>query len=201
MTEGMIVRNRLFIRVIHWLHLFNTLILVYTGLAITSAPLNLIVIGQTRLTLEIHRHISAAFVITLMILVADRGKCSVSFAQRMSVLTKHNLGQRLLLSGIVVSTVILAASGVSLWVPDSFSAGLIRWMAPVHELAAIIFGVVSLWHVFIGSGLYRPYRGAWRWMLGDGLVGKRQAESLWPGWLSSETSCPALSVDDSKATD
>ena len=59
---------------------------------------------------------------------------------------------------------------------------------PKLSLALIIGGIAvfGLAHIFLGAGIFQPYRGTHRLMFGDGTVSEADALYHWGHWARKE---------------
>ncbi len=56
----------------------------------------------------------------------------------------------------------------------------------LHDLGFFLFCVFGLAHIFLGSGLFQPYRGSANIMWGDGTVSESDALYHWGHWARQE---------------
>ncbi len=89
---------------------------------------------------------------------------------------------------ILGSSLLIAVSGIVMYFDASFPRALVQWMYPLHELSMIVIGVFLLIHIYLGAGIFEPYRGMGRAMFGDGTVSYNQAEYHWPKWAKEQKS-------------
>jgi formate dehydrogenase subunit gamma len=99
-------------------------------------------------------------------------------------------GQRLYNLLVVVSLVVLAATGVVMSFPKTFTPDAFAWSLRIHRAATWILMAAVIAHLALASGVTRAYRGAWRAMHGDGRVPRELAEKLWPRWAEENPSRP-----------
>ncbi len=58
----------------------------------------------------------------------------------------------------------------------------------VHIVAFLVFIVFGLGHVYLGGGIFQPYRGTARLMFGDGKVSEADAAYHWGYWAATSRS-------------
>ena len=122
----------------------------------------------------------------------------------------HMPDQRELKSGqvvadgaLIVGAVFIAISGIILLVGSNvgtFSAGLMLAMRIVHDVAFIWLIVFGLAHIFLGLGIFQPYRRTYKMMFGNGRVSESDALYHWGYWAREEieTGEHIVEVDDDK---
>ena len=80
-----------------------------------------------------------------------------------------------------VTGVLLVLNG---WLVDFGGAhGVILWL---HDLGFLLIAVFGLAHIFLGAGIFQPYRGTIRLMFGDGTVSESDALYHWGHWARKE---------------
>ena len=80
-----------------------------------------------------------------------------------------------------VTGVLLVLNG---WLVDFGGAhGVILWL---HDLGFLLIAVCGLAHIFLGAGIFQPYRGTIRLMFGDGTVSESDALYHWGHWARKE---------------
>ena len=96
---------------------------------------------------------------------------------------KYNAGQKMFFWVQGALAIVFLVSGVLLWFPASFSAGLLQWMRLAHYAATLGGGLFLIIHVYLGT---IAYPGTARAMI-DGTVTERWARHHHPGWHEEET--------------
>lgn len=104
--------------------------------------------------------------------------------------------QRLADGALLFSCVFLALSGIVLWLstgllPDgsmrvAFSAETLLIAHLVHDVFFFICVFVGCAHIYLGAGIWQPYRGTIRLMFGDGKVSESDAAYHWGYWANQE---------------
>ncbi len=61
--------------------------------------------------------------------------------------------------------------------------GIILWL---HDLGFLMIAVFGMAHIFLGGGIFQPYRGTHRLMFGDGTVSEADALYHWGHWAREE---------------
>ena len=56
----------------------------------------------------------------------------------------------------------------------------------LHDLGFLMIAVFGLAHIFLGAGIFQPYRGTHRLMFGDGMVSESDALYHWGHWAREE---------------
>ncbi len=56
----------------------------------------------------------------------------------------------------------------------------------LHDLGFLFIAVFGLAHIFLGAGIFQPYRGTARLMFGDGMVSESDALYHWGHWARKE---------------
>lgn len=98
-------------------------------------------------------------------------------------------GQRVADGALIVGAFVIAISGVFLVLGTTFvefGAGLMLAMRLTHDIAFLWLCVFGLAHIFLGAGIFQPYRGTVRLMFGDGKVSESDALYHWGHWAREE---------------
>ena len=112
-------------------------------------------------------------------------------AKRMHMPDQHEMksGQRFADGMLWASGLLMAVTGVGLLLATTW------WPAPagvhgaflfLHDVGFFLIAVFGMAHVFLGGGLFQPYRGTHRLMFGDGLVSESDALYHWGHWARKE---------------
>ncbi len=91
---------------------------------------------------------------------------------------KLNAGQKLFGFIVFGFSVILGLTGLAMWFPTVLGRGLQQWMYFLHNFVFILFMLLIVLHVYIGTAA-RP--GTWRGM-SRGTVTKRWAKEHHGAW-------------------
>lgn len=84
---------------------------------------------------------------------------------------------------------IMAVTGIVLVLDTTvfdFGADVYGVMLLLHDLGFLGIAIFGLAHVFLGGGIFQPYRGMHSAMFGDGLVSESDALYHWGHWARSE---------------
>ncbi|WP_172135950.1 cytochrome b/b6 domain-containing protein [Adlercreutzia sp. ZJ473] len=64
--------------------------------------------------------------------------------------------------------------------------GVYAVMLLLHDIGFFLIAVFGMAHIFLGAGIFQPYRGTHRLMFGDGLVSESDALYHWGHWAREE---------------
>lgn len=101
-------------------------------------------------------------------------------------------GQRFADMMLIVGGIAMAISGVVLWFGTSvFAAGptTLMVMRFVHDLFFLVLVIFVIAHIFLGAGVFQPYRsdnGMVKLMFGNGQVSESDALYHWGFWAREE---------------
>jgi formate dehydrogenase subunit gamma len=209
-----IQRQSSFARIVHWIHTIATLLLFYTGLALYTQSLNAlaVVFGGIQNSRLVHHYSGFVFVgVPIMMGLANWDGLMRFFKEIFSwegkedteSLTKFPAylfdadkempsqgrlkgGQKFADWFILGGSLLVSVSGIMIYFGSYISKSVVIWMFPLHELSMIVLGVFLLIHIYLGAGIFEPYRGMWRAMFGDGTVSERDAEYHWSKWAEEQ---------------
>lgn len=104
--------------------------------------------------------------------------------------------QRIADGALLFSCVFMAISGMILWLNTgllpggewkvAFSADTLMAARLVHDIFFFLIAVIGLAHIYLGAGIFQPYRGTARLMFGDGKVSESDAAYHWGYWARNE---------------
>lgn len=104
--------------------------------------------------------------------------------------------QRLADGALVFFCIGLALSGIVLWLNTGipFAGGWTVKLSPttlmaarlVHDICFFLCVFVGIAHIYLGAGIFKPYRGTHRIMFGDGKVSESDAAYHWGYWANDE---------------
>ncbi len=88
------------------------------------------------------------------------------------------------LAGLVmaVTGVVLLLSTTVVSIDQTVRGGFLF----VHDVGFLLIAVFGLAHIFLGAGIFQPYRGTHRLMFGDGMVSESDALYHWGHWARAE---------------
>ena len=98
-------------------------------------------------------------------------------------------GQRFADGMLILSAVLIAVSGVVLWLGTSVwhaGATALLVMRLIHDICFLLFVVFGLAHIYLGAGIFEPYKGTSRLMFGDGKVPESDALYHWGFWAREQ---------------
>lgn len=98
-------------------------------------------------------------------------------------------GQRIADGMLILGSVAIAISGVFLLIGTTFvefDAGLMLAMRLVHDIAFLVLCIFGIAHIYLGAGIFQPYRGTIRLMFGDGKVAESDALYHWGYWAREQ---------------
>lgn len=90
---------------------------------------------------------------------------------------------------MILCGLLMAVSGLVLWLGTSVwhaGAGAIMVMRLLHDLGFILLIVFGLAHIYLGAGMFQPYRGMARVMWKDGKIPESDALYHWGFWARKE---------------
>jgi formate dehydrogenase subunit gamma len=210
-----IQRHSLFKRVIHGIHTVACLILIASGVVVfvpsVGAALGSDTVQIVRLA---HRIFAVVFIAGPLVglIVAPKGfvkivknltvkwddddkKFMAKFPKYMfAAKTTHmppqhevKSGQRLADGGLLLAAFGIAVSGVFLWIGTPIvSLGLFKIMLLIHDICFLGISIIMVAHIYLGAGVFQPYRGLGRLMFGNGRVTVGEARYHWGHWADEE---------------
>lgn len=208
-------RHDFWARLVHWAYTIFGLTLAITGLAVFVPGLGrLIGFDVLQASSWVHRVVGIAFVVVPLIgyiarpsnvkhifqnLFAKWDKDDKNFMlffvlylfnpKKYNMPKQHYIksGQRV--SDLVMYTLIIIfmVTGVLLLVGTNL---LPVWVFAVskfaHQVAFVVFAILIVIHIFLGAGIFQPYRRLPRAMFGDGMVSESDALYHWGHWAEKE---------------
>lgn len=207
-----IKRHDVFLRTWHWTNLISWAFLTITGLFLYVPALGNS-LGQDFLnTGKIIHRIFAVLFIAVPVLITlikpstfghsfknlfakwdqdDKDFMKKFFAYLFNPKKYHMPKQHFVKSGQRISDltlyflmIVIAITGVMLWanVPGVW----FRLALLGHDLAFLGMSLIMVIHIYLGGGLFQPYRRSASMMLGDGTVGESDALYHWGHWAEAE---------------
>jgi formate dehydrogenase subunit gamma len=97
-------------------------------------------------------------------------------------------GQRVADGVVMIAALMMAASGLGLWLggANGADAGFISVMRFLHDLFFLIMVVFVIAHMYLGAGIFQPYRHTKQLMWGNGQVSESDALYHWGKWARKE---------------
>jgi len=107
-------------------------------------------------------------------------------------------GQRLADGTLVFFAVVIAITGVILWAGKFVSPQVFSVTLLLHDISFVMISIVMIAHMYLGAGMFQPYRGIARVMFGDGLVSEADARYHWGHWAEEElaSGVNVVEIDD-----
>lgn len=109
-------------------------------------------------------------------------------------------GQRLADAMLILAAVLIALSGVVLWAGVYVTPTVFRLALLVHDVSFFLVAAIMVVHIYLGAGVFQPYRGLVRLMFGNGRVTVEEAQYHWGHWAEEELQSGKniVVVDDDK---
>lgn len=98
-------------------------------------------------------------------------------------------GQRFADGMLWISGFIMGITGVILLLGSTvFQLGVTAHgvLLFLHDLFFVIMTIFAMAHIFLGAGIFQPYRGMWKVMWKDGLISESDALYHWGHWARKE---------------
>jgi len=210
-----IQRQSTYARSLHWIHTVACLSLYVTGLILfipsVAAAVGVSTVQGAR---TVHRVMAVIFIVAplVSIVIQPKGFKHVlqgwffkwdekdkEFMKKFPAYLflggkQHMPDQKYMKSGqavadipVVLLSIVIALSGVVLWMPQWFGGGtLVAWSLLIHDGVMVLLGVMMIAHIYIGAGIFQPYKGSGRIMFGDGKITESDALYHWGTWAREE---------------
>lgn len=163
-------------RLSHWLNAAAFLVLYVSGLPLYSNFFDwlYIIFGSPEAARIVHRVAAVAFVLPLPILLIFDFKGLVNWTKNLFSWKKHdfqffktffqyffgrnpkppkqdffNAGEKLNSWLMITTSLMLMLSGFVMWFPQFFSAGIINWAYPIHNIGLGIAFAVVIGHIYM----------------------------------------------------
>ncbi len=95
-------------------------------------------------------------------------------------------GQRLSDAALILAAVLISVTGVVLWAGAYVSPQVFAIALLLHDVAFVLVSIIMVVHVYLGAGVWQPYRGLGRLMFGNGRVTEAEARYHWGHWAEEE---------------
>jgi formate dehydrogenase subunit gamma len=95
-------------------------------------------------------------------------------------------GQRLSDAALILVAVMIAVTGVVLWAGAYVSPQVFRIALLLHDVSFAGIAIIMCVHIYLGAGVFQPYRGLARLMFGNGRVTEAEARYHWGYWAEEE---------------
>ena len=91
---------------------------------------------------------------------------------------------------LIVLSLLMAVTGVVLTLDNlvliSLSADAHAVWLLLHDIGFFLIVVFGMAHIFLGGGLFQPYKGCAKLMFGDGTVSESSALYHWGHWAREQ---------------
>ena len=210
-----IKRHDIYARIAHWAYAVGGIVLGITGLFLFIPGLGRAVgIEGLTVTTILHRVFGVLFIAvplatsilrpanpihTFKNLFAKWDADDIDFMKKFAFYLfnpkkYHMPKQQFIKSGQRISDLIMyllilgiAVSGVLLWVGSNvLPLWLFRFSLFIHDLCFFGMGLLFVVHVYLGAGVFQPYRRSASLMMGDGMVSESDALYHWGHWANEE---------------
>ncbi len=214
-THRYILRHDIFLRITHWVFAIGGIILALTGLCLFVPGLNhALGYNVAHVTTFVHRVIGAIFVAVPIICWIIRPhnfvhtfknifakwddddklfmKYFVPYLLKPGkyIMPKQHYsksGQRFSDVIFYLIVFVLMITGVLLWIgTPHIPVGFFALCKFGHDLAFMGFCIIFPIHIYLGAGIFQPYRRLSRIMFGDGYVSESDALYHWGHWADDE---------------
>ena len=98
-------------------------------------------------------------------------------------------GQRFADGMLWISGIIMAITGVFLLLGETCLAlpgGVHSVLLLLHDVFFLIMAIFACAHIFLGAGIFQPYRGMWKVMWKDGMISESDGLYHWGHWARKE---------------
>lgn len=83
---------------------------------------------------------------------------------------------------MAITGVLLLLGEVAISLPGSVHGVLLL----LHDVFFLLMAIFACAHIFLGAGIFQPYRGMWKVMWKDGLISESDALYHWGHWARKE---------------
>jgi formate dehydrogenase subunit gamma len=200
--NGKLVRHSTAARVIHWTVALFFVLSLFTGMPIWSPIFGWMayLMGGLHVCRWLHPWMGDAFFVASLAMwvhwrvdmkmtEADRGWLGPKMFQYMRFsgddpnVGKYNGGQKLFFYAVLLDALLVLATGVVLWFPASFGAGLREASILLHDIGFIAFAVAIVGHIYLGTAAEPGTFSA----MTRGTVSKAWAKLHHPKWFRDVT--------------
>lgn len=127
------------------------------------------------------------------------------FPKKVHMPDQHEIksGQVVADGALILGSIVIAISGVILLIGTTFAdfgANMMLIARFVHDIAFLWLCIFGIAHIYLGAGIFQPYRRTLRTMYGDGLVSESDALYHWGYWARDEITKGEniVEIDDKK---
>jgi formate dehydrogenase subunit gamma len=201
-VNGKLVRHGTAARFIHWTVALFFVLALFSGMPIWSPIFSWMayLMGGLHVCRWLHPWVATAFFVSSIVMwahwrvdmkmtEADRGWFGpklieyLKFSGEDPNVGKYNGGQKLFFYSAVADAFLLLLTGIVLWFPASFSAGLREASILLHDVGFIFFGVAIVAHIYLGTAAEPGTFSA----MSRGTVSKAWARLHHPKWYREVT--------------
>ncbi len=100
--------------------------------------------------------------------------------------------QRMADGMLVIMGILMGVTGLILWLEAGMfglrvpmSQGIIWTAHLLHDLGFFVIAIFAMGHIYLGGGIFQPYKGTARLMFGDGKVNEYDAAYHWGYWANT----------------
>lgn len=171
MRKGLIQATDSFERIVHWSLAFSCLLLCITGLGMMFQSLNFIgsIMGGLKSLKYVHNFTGVFFAVALYFTIRMWWKEAGIFSMpedlewmmcaggylwhvdKVPEVGKYNPGQKAFFLAVAGCGVAMVFTGLIMWFPLSFPAGLVRWMFVLHALGFVTIFAFFFVHLYLGT--------------------------------------------------
>jgi formate dehydrogenase subunit gamma len=200
--NGKLVRHGTTARVIHWVVALFFFLALFTGMPIWSPIFGWMgtLVGGLHVCRWLHPWVACGFFVSAVVMWAhwradmkmtkkDREWLGPKMIQYMRFsgedpeVGKYNGGQKLFFYAVLLDAILVLLTGVVLWFPTSFSAGLREASIILHDMGFIAFAVAIVGHIYLGTAAEPGTFSA----MTRGTVSKAWARLHHPKWYREVT--------------
>ncbi len=98
-------------------------------------------------------------------------------------------GQRFADGMLWFSGLLMGITGIFLLLGTTlvdFGTTVMAIMLLIHDIGFFLIAIFGMAHIFLGAGIFQPYRGTAKLMFGDGTVSESDALYHWGHWAREE---------------
>jgi len=110
-------------------------------------------------------------------------------------------GQRVADGALIIGAFVMGITGVLLIAGTTgrgFAPDVLLVIRLIHDIGFLWLAIFGLAHIFLGAGIFQPYRRTIRLMWGDGKVAESDALYHWGHWACEEIDKGDKVSDDGK---
>ena len=186
-------------RCVHWTNMLAFIVLALTGLGLYSQSFFGLtsIFGGVDMSRTIHHFTGLVFIVTTLLIFLQWLKDFTapgedSLGDMISSYMDHdykgppsgklNAGQKLLGFTVFTFGVVMGLTGLAMWYPTVLGRGLQQWMYFLHNFVFILFMLLLVLHVYLGTAA-NP--GTWR-ALSKGTVTRAWAKKHHHAWKGDD---------------